>query len=58
MKNVISVSLMILFLVTGLASAAQKEKIAVAANDKTPSAAASRQAGLAPFFLFLTGKER
>jgi len=56
MKKVISVSLMILFLVTGLASAAQQEKIAVAANDKTPSAAVSKQAGLAPFFLFFDEK--
>ena len=56
MKKVISVSLMILFLVSGLASAAQKEKIAVAANDKTPSAAVSKQAGLAPFFLFFDEK--
>ena len=56
MKRVISVSLMILFLVTGLGFAAQQEKIAVAANDKTPSAAVSKQAGLAPFFLFFDGK--
>ncbi len=56
MKKVISVTLMILFLVSGLAFAAQKEKIAVAANDKIPSAAVSKQAGLAPFFLFFDGK--
>jgi len=56
MKKVFSVSLMILFVVTALASAAQKEKIAVAANDKTPSAAVSKQAGLAPFFLFFDEK--
>jgi predicted Fe-Mo cluster-binding NifX family protein len=55
-KKVISVTLMILFLVSGLAFAAQKEKIAVAANDKIPSAAVSKQAGLAPFFLFFDGK--
>ena len=56
MKKVISVTLMILFLISGLAFAAQKEKIAVAANDKIPSAAVSKQAGLAPYFLFFDGK--
>jgi len=56
MKKVISVSLMIFFLVSGLALAAQQEKIAVAANDKTPSAAVSKQAGLAPFFLLFDAK--
>ena len=56
MKKIISVTLMILFLISGLAFAAQKEKIAVAANDKIPSAAVSKQAGLAPFFLFFDGK--
>jgi predicted Fe-Mo cluster-binding NifX family protein len=56
MKKVISAMLVVLFLVSGLALAEQKEKIAVAANDKTPSAAVSKQAGLAPFFLFFDGK--
>ena len=56
MKKIISVTLMILFLISGLAFAAQKEKIAVAANDKIPSAAVSKQAGLAPYFLFFDGK--
>jgi predicted Fe-Mo cluster-binding NifX family protein len=56
MKKVISVTLMVLFLISGLVFAAQKEKIAVAANDKTPSAAVSKQAGPAPFFLFFDGK--
>jgi predicted Fe-Mo cluster-binding NifX family protein len=56
MKKVISVALMILFLVTGLAFAAQKETIAVAANDKLASSAVSKQPGLAPFFLFFDGK--
>ena len=56
MKKIISVTLMILFLISGLAFAAQKEKIAVAANDKSPSAAVSKQAGLAPYFLFFDGK--
>ena len=56
MKKVIFLTLMILFLISGLAFAAQKEKIAVAANDKIPSAALSKQAGPAPFFLFFDGK--
>ena len=56
MKKIISVTLMILFLISGLTFAAQKEKIAVAANDKIPSAAVSKQAGPAPFFLFFDGK--
>ena len=56
MKKGISVTLLILFLISGLAFAAQKEKIAVAANDKIPSAAVSKQAGLAPYFLFFDGK--
>jgi predicted Fe-Mo cluster-binding NifX family protein len=56
MKKGIFVSLMILFLGTGLAFAAQKEKIVVAANDKVPSATVSKQAGLAPFFLFFDEK--
>ncbi len=56
MTKVISVTLMILFLVSGFAFAAQKEKIAVAANDKIPSAGVSKQVGFAPFFLFFDGK--
>jgi len=56
MKKAISVTLMILLLVSGLAFAAQKENIAVAANDKIPSAAVSKQAGLAPFFLLFDEK--
>jgi len=57
MRKVISVALMILFLVTGFAFAAQKTKIAVAANDKIQSAAVSKQ-GLLPFSFFLTIKEK
>jgi predicted Fe-Mo cluster-binding NifX family protein len=56
MRKCYSVVLTVLFLISGLAFAAQKEKIAVAANDKLPSAAVSKQAGLAPFFLFFDGK--
>ena len=56
MKKIICVTLLILFLISGLALVAQKEKIAVAANDKIPSAAVSKQAGPAPFFLLFDGK--
>jgi len=52
MKKGISVMLTMLFLVSGLAFAGQKEKIAVAVNDQTPEASISAQAGRAPFFLF------
>lgn len=56
MQKLISSMLMALFLFHGLAFAAPKEKIAAAANDKIPSAAVSKQAGLAPFFLFFDEK--
>jgi predicted Fe-Mo cluster-binding NifX family protein len=52
MKKGISVMLTMLFLVSGIAFAGQKEKIAVAANGQTPAASISAQAGRAPFFLF------
>ena len=54
MKKGISVMLtmLFLFLVSGIAFAGQKEKIAVAANGQTPAASISAQAGRAPFFLF------
>jgi len=57
-KRKISITIMtgIFLLVAAWASAAQKEKIAVAANDKIPSAAVSKQAGLAPFFLIFSEK--
>jgi predicted Fe-Mo cluster-binding NifX family protein len=56
MKKGISIILAILFMASGFAFAGEKEKIAVAANDKTPTAAVSKQAGLAPYFLFFDGK--
>ena len=56
MKKCCSVVLTVLFLLPGLVLAGQQEKIAVAANDKIPSAAVSKQAGLAPYFLFFDGK--
>jgi len=52
MKKVISLMLAILFLVSGLAFAGPREKIAVAANGQTSEASVSAQAGRAPFFLF------
>lgn len=57
MKKGISLVVVLVMLVLAmLAFAGEKAKIAVAANDKTPSAAVSKQAGLAPFFLFFDGK--
>ena len=52
MKRGNSVTLIILFLISGLAFAAQKEKIAVVADDKTPAASVGSQAGRSPFFFF------
>ena len=56
MKEKVSILLLILLLVSGLGFAGQREKIAVAANDKTPAALVSSQAGRGPFFLFFDGK--
>jgi predicted Fe-Mo cluster-binding NifX family protein len=56
MKKEVCVMLTILFLVSGLAFAEQKEKIAVAANDKIPGASVSSQAGRSPFFLLFDEK--
>ena len=58
MKRRMSIMIMtiIILLATAWAFAAGSEKIAVAANDKTPSAGVSKQAGLAPFFLFFDEK--
>ena len=56
MKKGLSVMFTILFLVSGLAFAGQKEKIAVAANDKIPGASVSSQAGRSPFFLLFDEK--
>jgi predicted Fe-Mo cluster-binding NifX family protein len=54
--KVISAVLAILFIASSLAFAGEKEKIAVAANDKTPAASVSRQAGPSPFFQIFDGK--
>ena len=56
MKKSISIMLAILFLASFLAFAGEKEKIAIAANDKTLVASISKQAGPAPFFLIFDGK--
>jgi predicted Fe-Mo cluster-binding NifX family protein len=54
--KVIFAVLAIVFMASGFAFAGEKEKIAVAANDKTPAASVSKQAGPAPFFLIFDGK--
>jgi predicted Fe-Mo cluster-binding NifX family protein len=56
MEKSISVMLAILFMAFSLAFAGEKEKIAVAANDKTPAASVSKQAGPSLFFLIFDGK--
>ena len=56
MKKAICVMVIFLMLVSVCAIAAEKAKIAVAANDKTPQATVSGQAGAASFFLFFDGK--
>ena len=56
MKKSIFIILAILFMASSLAFAGEKEKIAVAANDKTPAASVSKQAGPSSFFLIFDGK--
>jgi predicted Fe-Mo cluster-binding NifX family protein len=56
MKKSIFIILAILFMASFLAFAGEKEKIAVAANDKTPAASVSKQAGPSPFFQIFDGK--
>jgi predicted Fe-Mo cluster-binding NifX family protein len=51
MKRVISIILALFLMLSGLAFAGEKVKIAVAANDKTPGASVNKQAGPSPFFL-------
>ncbi len=58
MKKAICVMVVFLILVTVCTFAAEKPQIAVAANDKTPQAVISGQAGTASFFLFFDGKGR
>lgn len=56
MKKLISIMLAILFMASGFVFAGEKEKIAVAANEKTPAASVSKQAGPSPFFQIFDGK--
>jgi predicted Fe-Mo cluster-binding NifX family protein len=56
MKRLISVALVALFLASGLAFAEQKGKICVATKEKSPEAAVSDKAGLAPYFLIFDEK--
>jgi len=59
MNNMKGISLMILvvfFLMTGFVYAGQKERIAVAADEKVPEAAVSGQAGRSSFFLLFDEK--
>lgn len=56
MKRLISIVFAALFLVSGLAFAEQKGNICVATQEKSPNAAVSDKAGLAPYFLFFDEK--
>jgi predicted Fe-Mo cluster-binding NifX family protein len=56
MKKSIFIILAILFMASPLAFAGEKEKVAVAANDKTPAATVSKQAGPSPYFQIFDGK--
>ena len=56
MKKVICLMLAILFLVSGLAFAGQKEKIAIAAKDKVPGASVCGPVGTCLFFLLFDEK--
>jgi predicted Fe-Mo cluster-binding NifX family protein len=54
--KIMSVVLVVLFLVTSMVFAEQKGKIAVATAEKSPEAAVSDKAGLAPYFLIFDEK--
>jgi predicted Fe-Mo cluster-binding NifX family protein len=56
MEKVVSVTLAVLWLASGIAFAGQKEKIAIAANGRTPTASVGIQAGRSPFFLLFDRK--
>ena len=61
MNNMKRMSLMVLvvsFLMTSFVYAGQKERIAVAADEKVPEAAVSGQAGRSSFFLLFDEKGR
>jgi len=54
--KVMSAVLAVLLMVSSLVFAGEKDKIAVSANDKTPAAPVSKQAGPSPFFQIFDGK--
>ena len=56
MKKGIFVMVLVMLVAALGAFGGEKTKIVVAANEKTLTAAVSKQAGLAPFFLFFDGK--
>ena len=59
MNNMKGISLMVLvvsFLMTSFVYASQKERIAVAVDEKVPEAAVSSQAGRSSFFLLFDNK--
>jgi hypothetical protein len=55
MKKVISLALTILFFVTGLAFAAQREKIAVASDEKSITGSVGFRTGQSSFYLLFDG---
>ncbi len=55
-RKICTMVVLTMLMMVVFASAAEKAKIAVGANDKTPQAAVSAQAGTASFFLFFDGK--
>lgn len=56
MKKVMFIAMVLVSVLAVQAFASQTMKIAVAAADKTATAAVSDQAGAAPYFLFFDGK--
>lgn len=58
MKKIGLVILVVSFLIAGFVYAGQKERIAVAADEKMPEAAVSGQAGRSSFFLLFDEKGR
>ena len=58
MKKIGLLILVVSFLIAGFVYAGQKERIAVAADEKMPEAAVSSQAGRSSFFLLFDEKGR
>jgi predicted Fe-Mo cluster-binding NifX family protein len=56
MIKLIPIMSALFFMLSGLTFAGEKVKIAVAANDKTPGASVSKQAGPSPFFLLFDSR--